>query len=74
MKLTKEDNFQIGYAISRLNDHGQYDNIMKYITNKQILKNQDNIEPDKAFEYVMENMYDEVKERVFEQEAENKLE
>ena len=26
---------------------------------------------DKAFDYVMENMYDEVKERVFEQEAEN---
>lgn len=41
---------------------------------QQILKNQDNIEPDKAFEYVMENYYDEVKEAVFEQEADNRRE
>jgi len=32
------------------------------------------IEKDKAFEYVMENFYDEVKEAVFEQEAENQRE
>jgi len=37
----------------------------------QILKN---IEPDKAFEYVMENYYDKVREAVFEQEAENRRE
>ena len=41
---------------------------------QQILKNQDNIEPDKAFEYVMKNHYDEVREAVFEQEAENRHE
>jgi len=41
---------------------------------EQILKNQDNIEPDKAFEYVMENHYDEVREAVFEQEADNRRE
>jgi len=40
-------------------------------TIQQILKNQDNIPPDKAFDYVMENMYDMVKEAVFEQEADN---
>jgi len=40
----------------------------------QILKNQDNIDPDKAFEYVMEHHYDEVKEAVFEQEADNRRE
>jgi len=41
---------------------------------QRILKNQDNIPPDKAFDYVMENMYDEIKEAVFEQEADNRHE
>jgi len=41
---------------------------------QQILKNQENISPDKAVEYVLENHYDEVREAVFEQEAESQRE
>jgi len=41
---------------------------------QEILKNQENIPPDKAVEYVLKNYYDEVREAVFEQEAESQRE
>ena len=38
------------------------------------INNENWIKKDKALEYVLENFYDEVKEAVFEQEAENQRE
>ena len=46
-----------------------FDELKRYI-----LKNQEIISPEKVVEYVLENHYDEVREAVFEQEAENQRE
>ena len=76
MKLTEDDiqcegltcGFQL--IISPQNEEADLSEELK----KQILKNQENISPDKVVEYVLENHYDEVKEAVFEQEAESQRE
>ena len=80
MKLT-EDNIHVTdyYGYDRCGkfhvESKEFDTEKEAVQLKQqILKNQDNIPPDKAFDYVMENMYDEVKEAVFEQEADNRHE
>jgi len=67
MKITEKDKLEV---VLRPNEWITFNQAAIDI----IIKNQENIDPDKTVEYVLENHYDEVKEAVFEQEAENQKE
>jgi len=55
-----------------MSDYIHKDQALEYVM--KLYPKEEYIKIDKAFDYVMENMYDEVKERVFEQEADNRHE
>jgi len=67
MKITEKDKLEV---VLRPNEWITFNQAAIDI----IIKNQENIDPDKSVEYVLENYYDEVREAVFEQEAESKQE